>query len=371
MKRPSREINIFNVSALDLFAAAMGAFIIIAVILFPYYRKNIESVRQKDDAILRVQAQEKEIVRLIEQKEQLQKEHKRSQKENKQQQIENEQQQKENEQQQKENERALKEIRLSQTEKERLQTEKERLQTEKKRSQTENKRLRTEKKRLRTEKKRLQKEKQWLQKEKERLQKEKQQLQKEKQQLEETLDERMVKFALFGIPTRADSFVVLVDMSGSMKKYAVSMQNTVRQLTEQLDAQTTLQMIGYRDVDEHIDLRYWKSPGNLAPMTAAAKRSVIDFAAQLVHNFYGKTPTYAALQEALGYNADAVILITDGDPTDDITPDEIIQNITSQNGGKKEIHCVALGDYCNRPRFTKFLQDLAQGNKGGFIGMPK
>jgi len=40
MKRPSREINIFSVSALDLFASAMGSFILIAVMLFPYYQKS-------------------------------------------------------------------------------------------------------------------------------------------------------------------------------------------------------------------------------------------------------------------------------------------------------------------------------------------
>ena len=39
MRRPSRQVNVFSVSALDLFASAMGAFIILAVILFPYYLK--------------------------------------------------------------------------------------------------------------------------------------------------------------------------------------------------------------------------------------------------------------------------------------------------------------------------------------------
>lgn len=37
MKRRSREINIFSMSALDLFAGAMGAFIILAVISLPYF----------------------------------------------------------------------------------------------------------------------------------------------------------------------------------------------------------------------------------------------------------------------------------------------------------------------------------------------
>lgn len=40
MRRPSRQLNIFSMSAIDLFASAMGAFVVIAVILFPYYLKQ-------------------------------------------------------------------------------------------------------------------------------------------------------------------------------------------------------------------------------------------------------------------------------------------------------------------------------------------
>ena len=39
MKRKNREINIFSMSALDLFASAMGAFLLIAVMALPYYLK--------------------------------------------------------------------------------------------------------------------------------------------------------------------------------------------------------------------------------------------------------------------------------------------------------------------------------------------
>lgn len=37
MKFRSRDINIFSIAALDLFASALGAFILIAVVLFPYF----------------------------------------------------------------------------------------------------------------------------------------------------------------------------------------------------------------------------------------------------------------------------------------------------------------------------------------------
>ncbi len=40
MRRPNRNIEIFSMSVLDLFASALGGFILIAVILFPNYRKT-------------------------------------------------------------------------------------------------------------------------------------------------------------------------------------------------------------------------------------------------------------------------------------------------------------------------------------------
>ena len=46
MKRLNRDINIFSMSALDLFASAMGTFILLVVVLFPYYLKNAEIVEK-------------------------------------------------------------------------------------------------------------------------------------------------------------------------------------------------------------------------------------------------------------------------------------------------------------------------------------
>jgi outer membrane murein-binding lipoprotein Lpp len=51
VKSRFREINVFSMSALDLFAAALGAFIIIAVVLFPFYPNTGSS--EADVAALR------------------------------------------------------------------------------------------------------------------------------------------------------------------------------------------------------------------------------------------------------------------------------------------------------------------------------
>ena len=40
MRRPSRNIEIFSMSVLDMFASALGAFIMVTIILFPYYNKR-------------------------------------------------------------------------------------------------------------------------------------------------------------------------------------------------------------------------------------------------------------------------------------------------------------------------------------------
>ena len=49
MKSRSKEINIFNMSALDLFASALGAFILISVVLFPYFPNTGDSQERVDE----------------------------------------------------------------------------------------------------------------------------------------------------------------------------------------------------------------------------------------------------------------------------------------------------------------------------------
>ena len=49
MYRPKRNVNVFSLSALDLFASAMGAFVIICIILFPSYLKTRQALTESAD----------------------------------------------------------------------------------------------------------------------------------------------------------------------------------------------------------------------------------------------------------------------------------------------------------------------------------
>jgi hypothetical protein len=43
LRRPHREIEIFSMSVLDMFASALGAFIMVTIILYPYYKQDIKA----------------------------------------------------------------------------------------------------------------------------------------------------------------------------------------------------------------------------------------------------------------------------------------------------------------------------------------
>ena len=55
MKRKTREVNVFSMSALDLFASALGAFILLAINLhavFPQYWRSSENLRGTSQKII-------------------------------------------------------------------------------------------------------------------------------------------------------------------------------------------------------------------------------------------------------------------------------------------------------------------------------
>lgn len=69
MKRRSREINVFSISALDLFASALGAFILIMVVLLPYFPNtgdSAERVAEVQEELKKIKAKEEEAKKITE-----------------------------------------------------------------------------------------------------------------------------------------------------------------------------------------------------------------------------------------------------------------------------------------------------------------
>ena len=170
---------------------------------------------------------------------------------------------------------------------------------------------------------------------------------------------------LLGISTKAKSFVLVVDMSGSMQAYADIVSETVDKIIESFGDDYKLQIIGY-----HLDntIHSWKSPYGLATMNSSNKSEAIAYMHSLTLQFSGGTPTNLALEEALKYDAEAIILLTDGAPSF-TNPAKIVQHITTLNGGKKEIYSIAIGEYRALPILVEFLEALSRQNGGSFLGV--
>jgi hypothetical protein len=181
--------------------------------------------------------------------------------------------------------------------------------------------------------------------------------------------ERGVEFSLLGINTDRTSFVIVVDMSGSMEAYANLMIRSVLEVLQPLGEGNQFAILGYSGMGSTRVMAFPRG-ARLADATPSNLNQAASFTRSLAANFGGSTPTHGALLRALQYPADAVILMSDGAPDGD--PGDIIEDVTRLNARlQKEIHTVALGDYTSDRDLVLFLQGLARRNGGDFVGMSR
>lgn len=266
MRRPTRQFEVFSLSAVDLFCSAMGAFIVIAIALMPYFRKvgtaeEVEKMRQT------ISQQQQKI--------------------------------------------------------------------------------------------------------------EQQQRQIEKMQL--SLQD-VVQLAILGIMTKKESFVLVLDLSGSMEDYQDAMISTCKTVLDSMQDHHRCQIVGFHSPDGSNAFPQWPGSG-LSVMNPASRAQAMRFVEGLMGRLEGGTPTGEAMEIALSSPAECVFLLSDGTPTDAANSpgsqgysgflDGLVDSLTRRNAGRKEVHCVAIGDYNTQPELVEFLSALATKNGGQFIGVSK
>ena len=178
-----------------------------------------------------------------------------------------------------------------------------------------------------------------------------------------------VEFSILGLATEMKSFVIVVDMSGSMLAYEKLMINSVLEILKPLNETNDFAIVGYHGNPQPV---LWSFPtgNNLLPATPENLELATAFTHSLVRKFVGSTPTHFALQAALEYPASAIILMSDGEPNS--PPGFIIENITQLNQFRQtEIHTVAIGEYTHNRNLVLFMQTLARLNGGDFVGVSK
>ena len=178
-----------------------------------------------------------------------------------------------------------------------------------------------------------------------------------------------VEFSILGLATEVKSFVIVIDMSGSMLQYEELMVRSVLEILKPLDETNQFAIVGYHGNPQPV---LWSFPNEtkLLPATEENLKLAEVFTHSLVRKFVGSTPTHFALQAALEYPSSAVILMSDGEPNS--PPGFIIQSISELNQFRRtEIHTVAIGDYTHNRNLVLFMQTLARVNGGDFVGVSR
>ena len=175
---------------------------------------------------------------------------------------------------------------------------------------------------------------------------------------------RGVEFSILGLATSRKDIAIVVDMSGSMKAHTSKVTAALNEIIEQMQPDNRFVIIGYRGGPTYDT---FPSSGRMANADATMISGAQRFVANMPRNFGGGTPTQNAMIRALNLRPEAIILISDGQP-DDGSPESIVQNVTNRNRGRAEIHTVAIGDYTKDKNLTLFLQAMATRNRGDFVG---
>jgi len=172
------------------------------------------------------------------------------------------------------------------------------------------------------------------------------------------------EFSILGISTVKKDVVIVVDMSGSMQSHRGKVTAAINEVLDQLQPDNRFLILGYRGGPTFDS---FPSNGRLSRADSATLQQARSFVSGLPRRFGGGTPTQTALVRALNLRPEAIILMSDGAP-DDGNPAGIVTNITRRNRGQVEIHTVAIGDYTQDKSLTLFLQAIARNNRGQFVG---
>lgn len=309
MRRKRAEFEVYSLSAIDLFASAMGAFVIIAIILMPDYQKEVrsegdlqylEDLAGKTDAIL----QESELGRND----------------------------------------ILKALLAAQTRHEQLQAERERISAE---IQTINAAKQASKD-------------------------EPPPPPPVEEPIPEPTGRNLVTFRFLGLKTDQKRILLLVDMNAFLGRHAGLVKDTVVRAMDSLGDGYEFAILGFQELDSGPNFVRWPVDG-LATMSNSTRAQANRFLEGIKDDFKGSSPLLAGITQALQSPAQAIVLFSDGLPNpafnDGLNSNRLVRRVIQLNHEHKEIHAVTVGDYYMYRGTVEFMERLAQNNGGGFLAV--
>lgn len=182
-----------------------------------------------------------------------------------------------------------------------------------------------------------------------------------------------VTFRFLGLKTERKRILFLVDMNRFLGDHELLVRRTVIRAMESLQTGYEFSILGFQQQDSGPSYFRWPADGGLAAMTDQSRAEAIDFLSSLKNQFQGSSSLLSAFDEAFKSPARSIVLFSDGLPNpafnNNLSPGRLVRSITVSNSNNVEIHSVTIGDYFKYKGTIEFMESLARANAGGFLAL--
>ena len=316
-RRVDREVNVFSLSAVDLFAAAMGAFALLAIILLPYYQKEIRELTPENAISDLLRAAEDSSVETVEQRKAL--EAKRS--------------------------ASTQAVSMIKSDAQNLLADLRAAEAALKEKQAEAIRAIPEPEPI-----------------------------EESPAPQDAPKPTIVPFRFLGLKTSEDDIAIALDMNRCMAGHEDSVGRAVNRIIDSLQDNHALRIVGFQQTDSGPRTQAWPPGGGLRNINLPGIQSdAKQFSQRLTTQFGGSASMLDAFNTLLSGPGNAIFLVSDGLPNpaanNGLSPNRLVRELTRLNNGRKQIHTVVVGNYFDYDGTVEFMERLAAANKGGFMAL--
>ncbi|MEN0077981.1 MAG: hypothetical protein AAF753_02610 [Pseudomonadota bacterium] len=188
-----------------------------------------------------------------------------------------------------------------------------------------------------------------------------------------TPDEALVSFRFLGMKTSVDDIAIAFDMNRCMGGHEASVYDVMERIITSLQENHRLRILGFQATDAGPRTAAWPQGGGLRAIDGASSREALEFTRGLTQQFGGSASMLSALDDLINGPGDAIFLVSDGLPNpranNGLRPRQLAAEITRRNGGRKEIHTVVVGNYFDYDGTVEFMESVAEGNGGQFMAL--
>jgi hypothetical protein len=182
-----------------------------------------------------------------------------------------------------------------------------------------------------------------------------------------------VSFRFLGLKTRKMRILFLIDMNGYLARHQTLVRDTVLRALDSLQSGYEFSILGFQELDSGPRYHRWPEGNGMAKVSKSSRGQAKQFLNGLAKDFRGASSVLGAFEQAFSSKADAIIFFSDGLPNpqynDSLSPSRLARTITLANNKNKEIHTITIGDYFKYQGTVEFMEALARANSGGFLAL--